>query len=288
MHKHSNFSEFCHWPRRDGREDPSPEASSRRGHGRAHRSRRRRGSECLDFELAGLFGHRHGGCEDDADDARFFGGRGHRGGPFGHGGHNGWRGGGSRGFGGGPPGFGFRMGRKLSSADLQLLLLTLLDEKPRHGYDLIKAIEARSNGFYVPSPGVIYPALTYLEEAGEAVSEADGSRKLFQLTDAGRERLQAQRADADALLNQLDELGQRMNRVREAFAGGDVGDERASLRDLWSAFPEILEVMHELRSVLVQHRRAKRKHWSRIAAAVKRAAAEIREAIHGDDSDSDE
>jgi DNA-binding PadR family transcriptional regulator len=179
------------------------------------------------------------------------------------------------------------MGRKLSSADLQLLLLTLLDEKPSHGYDLIKAIDARSNGFYVPSPGVIYPALTYLEEASEAVSEADGSRKLFRLTDAGRERLNAQRADADALLAQLDELGQRMKRVREAFTGGDGRNARASLRDLWSTFPELLDVLHELQSVLAEHRRAKREHWPQIVATLKRAAAEIREILRESDSESD-
>src|SRR5688572_29640957 len=67
----------------------------------------------------------------------------------------------------GPPGSrggDFRTGRKLASADLQLLILALLAEKPRHGYELIKAFEERSSGFYTPSPGMIYPALTYLEE----------------------------------------------------------------------------------------------------------------------------
>ncbi len=59
-------------------------------------------------------------------------------------------------------GHGFRMGRKLGSADLQTVLLALLADRPSHGYELIKAIEERSGGFYTPSPGVIYPALTYL------------------------------------------------------------------------------------------------------------------------------
>ena len=63
-------------------------------------------------------------------------------------------------------------GRKLSSNDLQLLLLALLAEKPAHGYELIRALEERSGGAYAPSPGMIYPALTYLEELGHA--EADG------------------------------------------------------------------------------------------------------------------
>ena len=62
---------------------------------------------------------------------------------------------------GGMGGRGFGMGRKLGSSDLQLLILKLLAEKPRHGYELIKELDERSKGFYVPSPGMVYPALTY-------------------------------------------------------------------------------------------------------------------------------
>ena len=65
--------------------------------------------------------------------------------------------------GGGMGGRAFGMGRKLASVDLQLLILSLLSEKPSHGYEIIKALDARSKGFYVPSPGMVYPALTYLE-----------------------------------------------------------------------------------------------------------------------------
>ncbi|HEV2332187.1 MAG TPA: PadR family transcriptional regulator, partial [Gammaproteobacteria bacterium] len=61
-------------------------------------------------------------------------------------------------------GRGFRTGRKLASGDLQLVILSLLADKPRHGYEIIKDVEERSGGFYSPSPGVVYPALTYLEE----------------------------------------------------------------------------------------------------------------------------
>ncbi len=112
--------------------------------------------------------------------------------------------------GGGAAGFEFRSGRKLSSAELQLVLLALIKERPRHGYDLIKAIDEKSGGFYVPSPGVIYPALTYLEEAGEVVAEAEGSRKLYSLTDAGKARLTKRREEADELLARLDAIGRRM------------------------------------------------------------------------------
>src|SRR6201988_1589228 len=93
---------------------------------------------------------------------------------------------------------GFRTGRKLASADLQLILLALLAEKPSHGYELIKSLEDRSGGFYAPSPGMIYPALTYLEEIGHATVEADGTKKLYRITDQGLAYLQQNRAAVDA------------------------------------------------------------------------------------------
>ena len=85
----------------------------------------------------------------------------------GGGGYGGGRSGGNRSGGGGfGRGGGYRTGRKLGAADLRLLILALLAERPSHGYELIKALEERSGGFYSPSPGMIYPALTYLEEIG--------------------------------------------------------------------------------------------------------------------------
>ena len=84
-------------------------------------------------------------------------------------------------FGGGPGGFGgegdgFPRGRRFTSDDLQLLLLALLAERPSHGYELIRALDARSNGFYSPSPGMVYPALTYLEEVGHVTVEVEGNQ----------------------------------------------------------------------------------------------------------------
>src|ERR1700722_962443 len=95
----------------------------------------------------------------------------HRGG--GRSGHG--RGGG---FGHGFMGDGIPGARKLGAADLQLVLLALLAEQPAHGYELIRILEERSGGFYAPSPGMIYPALTYLEEIGDAAVSVDGNRKL--------------------------------------------------------------------------------------------------------------
>ena len=122
-------------------------------------------------------------------------------------------------------GRGFGMGRKLASVDLQLLILGLLAEKPRHGYEIIKALDERSKGFYVPSPGMVYPALTYLEEIGHATVETDGTRKLYHITEAGRQHLEEHRSTVDALFTQFERVGERMERVRRALNVEETSDE---------------------------------------------------------------
>ncbi len=83
--------------------------------------------------------------------------------------------------------FGGRGGRMFGHGDLRLVLLSLIAEKPRHGYDLIRAIEEKFGGAYAPSPGAVYPTLTLLEEQDYVVAEAQsGTKKLYQITDAGR------------------------------------------------------------------------------------------------------
>src|SRR3984957_4795249 len=110
---------------------------------------------------------------------------------------------------GGMGGRTFGMGRKLASVDLQLLILALLADKPHHGYEIIKALDERSKGFYVPSPGMVYPALTFLEEIGYATVETDGARKLYQITDAGKKHLESNRSTFDALFAQFGRVGER-------------------------------------------------------------------------------
>jgi DNA-binding PadR family transcriptional regulator len=125
---------------------------------------------------------------------------------------------------GGRNGRGFFGGRKLGSGELQLVILALLEEHPRHGYEIIKALEETSKGFYTPSPGMVYPALTYLEEVGYATVEAEGSKKLYRITDAGLAHLRENRAFVDAVLSMLARIGSKMERVRQAFAGEEAGD----------------------------------------------------------------
>ena len=157
--------------------------------------------------------------------------------------------------------------RRLSSQDLQLVILALLAEKPAHGYELIKVIEERSEGFYTPSPGVIYPALTYLEEVGHASVAQDGGRKLYSITPQGETYLAEQRGTADAILQALSRIGRRMDEVREAFAG--VSDLDADASD------ELQRARHNLKRALRSKHGSDSAEARRIAGILERAAAEI-------------
>jgi len=163
---------------------------------------------------------------------------------------------------------GFRSGRKLGADDLQLLLLALIAEKPSHGYDLIKLLEERSSGYYVPSPGMVYPALTYLEEAGFTTVEPEGTKKLYRITDQGRANLERNRAAVDALLSQLALIARRMDDSRRAFADED------DTREEWEG-GELRQARRELRRVLRDLEDVSPEEGRRIAAILRRAAAEI-------------
>jgi len=164
---------------------------------------------------------------------------------------------------------------------LQLVLLALIGERPRHGYDLIKAIDERSGGFYVPSPGVIYPALTYLEEAGDAVAEAEGSRKLYSLTDQGKATLTRRRQEADELLAQLAAAGERMGRVREAFSGAGFEEDSDIPRGPWSTHIDFATALKDFHHAL--KRRVSPAQQAEIATIIRRAAAAIRVVVERDD-----
>jgi DNA-binding PadR family transcriptional regulator len=174
---------------------------------------------------------------------------------------------GGRGFFGGAAGGDLPSARRLGSADLQLLILALLEERPCHGYELIKTIEERSDGFYSPSPGVIYPALTFLEEIGHAHSEQEGTRKLYRITPEGRCHLATRRTTAEAILDALSRIGGRMHDVREAFAG--VGDSEGIASD------ELHRARHALKHALHRKRGCDAAEARRIAKILSRATAEI-------------
>ncbi|MBZ9922239.1 MULTISPECIES: PadR family transcriptional regulator [unclassified Mesorhizobium] len=192
--------------------------------------------------------HRHNHFGDRAERvfmhmAGKFGGRGGGGGfgPFGHG----------RGGGRGGPGDMFRAGRMLADGDLKLITLSLLAEAPRHGYDIIKALEERTSGIYSPSPGVVYPTLTFLEEAGYAVSSSEGNKKVFSITEAGQAHLADNREMIDGVLDHLERFGRKMAKARDWFGWNDDSEDRRDGRGGRSEKrDEFRALRHRLRAAL--------------------------------------
>jgi DNA-binding PadR family transcriptional regulator len=128
------------------------------------------------------------------------------------------------GFPGGGPGYG--RGRKARRGDIRTAALLLLAEEPRNGYEIIQLVEERSEGVWRPSAGSVYPALSQLEDEGLIRSQDSDGRKLFALTDAGRELVEARGADEPAPWEQITgqfsdefrELAQTMRGLAQAFA----------------------------------------------------------------------
>jgi DNA-binding PadR family transcriptional regulator len=117
--------------------------------------------------------------------------------------------------------------RMFESGELRLVLLLLMKSEPRHGYDLIREIETRTGGSYSPSPGIIYPTLTLLEEMGQVEERAiEGARKLYAITDAGLAFLTENERDAEAALARLEQLRRR----GEALDSGPVFRAMSNLR----------------------------------------------------------
>lgn len=204
-------------------------------------------------------------------------------------------------------GGGIRIGRMLASGDLRLVALYLIEQQPRHGYDLIKAVEEKSNGFYSPSPGVVYPALTFLEEAGYVTSEADGNKKLYTITEEGRAHLADNREAIQNTLDVLARAGEQMQRFRD-FArsdwpfgrGGEPGAPPEPEfgrhgrgrrpepdRDLADVPPEVNEARRELKAAIKTARKGPPEAQQRLAEILRKAAADIRAIGRDDDEDVD-
>src|SRR5918995_770602 len=127
------------------------------------------------------------------------------------------------------PGFGPPRGPRARRGDVRAALLVLLAEEPRNGYQLMQAIEERSDGVWRPSPGSVYPALQQLEDEG-LVAPTEEGRKAFTLTDTGRAHVEERR----------DELGAPWDEVK-GDAGEGVGDLMAAVRQLATAFSHIAQ-----------------------------------------------
>jgi DNA-binding PadR family transcriptional regulator len=162
--------------------------------------------------------HRHHGCQHGQGERRFARG------PAGDGGHHEH----GHGFGrlhGRMRGGGGRSGRLFDHGELRLVVLALVAEQPRHGYELIKEIEDRVAGTYSPSPGVIYPTLTMLEELGHATVAESGGKKLYAITPEGTAWLAANQPAVDAALA-------RMQAVKAANSGGPLPEVMRATENL--------------------------------------------------------
>ena len=135
-----------------------------------------------------------------------------------------WGGGGGRGRGGPRRGGMFRPG------ELRLVLLRLIADQPRHGYDLIQSIEEMTGGAYAPSPGVVYPTLTMLQDMGLIEERAtEGTRKAFAVTAEGEAHLAERREEVEALIERLTEHGERERRAGGAPISRAVGNLLSAL-----------------------------------------------------------
>ena len=146
--------------------------------------------------------------------------------------------------------------------ELRLIMLQLIAESPRHGYDLIREIEELTGGAYAPSPGVVYPTLTLLDEMGLVEErQSEGAKKRFAATDAGRQHLDENREQVDALMARLKELGSDRRQeggspvwramrnlgvaIRNRVATGDVSSDTA--HDIAALIDEVAQKIERLR-----------------------------------------
>jgi DNA-binding PadR family transcriptional regulator len=161
-----------------------------------------------------------------------------------------------------------RAGRMLAQGDLRLLALALIAEQPRHGYEIIKVLEERTEGWYAPSPGIVYPTLTYLEEAGYVTAQADGAKKLYSITGEGRTYLEGNRTFVDAVLERLDAVGERVRSRR----GEEDDDGRRGPR-----MPRLVRAAFEnLRDVAVERMKNNGDTEAKVVEVLARAAAELK------------
>lgn len=209
-----------------------------------------------------MFGHRHerheGRCGQEFAGGRHGRGR-HRHGP------------GRHGFGGGNDGDGLmHAGRMLAQGDLRLIALALIAEQPRHGYDIIKALEEKTADWYSPSPGIVYPTLTYLEEVGYLTSQPEGAKKLYTITDEGRAHLSENRDLVDAVLKRLAFIGERARRMRAR----DEDNERSDTR--WRRMQLVRAALDNLRETAVERLENDADAEAKVVEILARAAGEIR------------
>ena len=160
-----------------------------------------------------------------------------------------------------------RARRMLVQGDLRLVALSFIAEAPRHGYEIIKLVEEKTADWYSPSPGIVYPTLTYLEEAGYVTASTEGSKKLYTITDEGRAYLDANRELVNVVLDRLTALGERVSRWRRTVRG-----ERDRRRNL----PPLVEAaLDHVRETVGKRLEGDAEAEAHLVEILARAAAEL-------------
>jgi DNA-binding PadR family transcriptional regulator len=162
---------------------------------------------------------------------------------------------------------------------LRLYLLKLLDESPRHGYDVIRELEDRFMGLYSPSAGTVYPRLARLEAEGLVAHDVEEGRKVYRITDAGRAELAERQGD-------LDDLEQEIAGSVRDLATEIRSEVRGSVRDLQAELKAAAkDVRRENRAQAREQRSAARsgrdKHRAEVDTAIETFRAELRTIVRG-------
>jgi DNA-binding PadR family transcriptional regulator len=160
-------------------------------------------------------------------------------------------------------------GRMLAQGDLRLIALALIAEQPRHGYDIIKALEEKTADWYSPSPGVVYPTLTYLEEVGYLTSQPEGAKKLYAITDEGRAHLEQNRDLVDAVMKRLALIGEKAARIRERMESEETGERGGR-------FQLVRAAIENLRDSTRERLKSDPDAEAKVVEILARAAGEIR------------
>ena len=207
--------------------------------------------------------HFHYDCNDHGRSMRHAGGRGgsFRFGPFDF--DFDFENGASRG------GWGGRRGRErkrmFGGGELRLVLLKLIADQPRHGYELIKAIEELTGGEYAPSPGIVYPTLTMLEDMGLiAEAKSEDTKKVFEATDEGRAHLEENSSEVEELIERLEGHGHHRRKGQRPEIGRAIGNLMTALRnriahDGWNEqlLDEVVDILDEAAQRIERVRDAK-------------------------------
>ena len=141
--------------------------------------------------------------------------------------------------------------RMFEGGELRLVLLKLIADEPRHGYQLIKAVEDLTEGDYAPSPGIVYPTLTMLEDMGHIREQkSKDSKKVFEATDDGRTHLEENEEEVEELFEKLEGHGRTRRHGQRPEIGRAIGNLMAAMRNRVAAEGWNEELLEEVTDIL--------------------------------------